>query len=274
MDQELVDALKTLKAFASKGSGSGGAISAVLHASGVPDVGKKASTAGELAGIANRIGNYQMVTGGSQMDRLGTNATHFFGANTAIVADLESMVEGSIKGIGKSVWNYFSGKAQSDDSWWDSGGDLKQVYGNKTMMVYGQNFNVHRGMSYVVHQPTFLGGHQIDVQEKRHYLATEFTIQVSVQTIAILILLLDIAMIIAIKVLMEMPPKHDEEKERKEELEPWAKTIDTMVSFSSIVESVLLGKEAELEKMHAMICLLYTSPSPRDLSTSRMPSSA
>ena len=26
--------------------------------------------------------------------------------------------------------------------------------------------------------------------------------------------------------------------------------------------------------MHALACLLYTSPSPRDLSTSRMPSSA
>ena len=29
-----------------------------------------------------------------------------------------------------------------------------------------------------------------------------------------------------------------------------------------------------LAKDHAYICLLYTSPSPRDLSTSRMPSSA
>ena len=28
------------------------------------------------------------------------------------------------------------------------------------------------------------------------------------------------------------------------------------------------------QKKHATICLLYTSPSPRDLSTSRMPSSA
>ena len=28
------------------------------------------------------------------------------------------------------------------------------------------------------------------------------------------------------------------------------------------------------EKDHTYICLLYTSPSPRDLSTSRMPSSA
>ena len=33
---------------------------------------------------------------------------------------------------------------------------------------------------------------------------------------------------------------------------------------------VSLGKKGELDKA----CLLYTSPSPRDLSTSRMPSSA
>ena len=32
--------------------------------------------------------------------------------------------------------------------------------------------------------------------------------------------------------------------------------------------------DAELEALHARDCLLYTSPSPRDLSTSRMPSSA
>ena len=32
------------------------------------------------------------------------------------------------------------------------------------------------------------------------------------------------------------------------------------------------GKEGEVLKLE--ICLLYTSPSPRDLSTSRMPSSA
>ena len=30
----------------------------------------------------------------------------------------------------------------------------------------------------------------------------------------------------------------------------------------------------QLDKTEATICLLYTSPSPRDLSTSRMPSSA
>ena len=33
------------------------------------------------------------------------------------------------------------------------------------------------------------------------------------------------------------------------------------------------GREGEVEKLY-LDCLLYTSPSPRDLSTSRMPSSA
>ena len=38
----------------------------------------------------------------------------------------------------------------------------------------------------------------------------------------------------------------------------------------SVLESDLINLKTEYEK----ICLLYTSPSPRDLSTSRMPSSA
>ena len=32
--------------------------------------------------------------------------------------------------------------------------------------------------------------------------------------------------------------------------------------------------QLDIPREHALICLLYTSPSPRDLSTSRMPSSA
>ena len=35
-----------------------------------------------------------------------------------------------------------------------------------------------------------------------------------------------------------------------------------------------LSKILEFVKSHSKVCLLYTSPSPRDLSTSRMPSSA
>ena len=33
-------------------------------------------------------------------------------------------------------------------------------------------------------------------------------------------------------------------------------------------------KQADVSDHDSMVCLLYTSPSPRDLSTSRMPSSA
>ena len=41
-----------------------------------------------------------------------------------------------------------------------------------------------------------------------------------------------------------------------------------------VVHSVPDGIRTTLEKGKSGICLLYTSPSPRDLSTSRMPSSA
>ena len=40
-----------------------------------------------------------------------------------------------------------------------------------------------------------------------------------------------------------------------------------------LIESVEDAKNYE-KKLYKNICLLYTSPSPRDLSTSRMPSSA
>ena len=44
----------------------------------------------------------------------------------------------------------------------------------------------------------------------------------------------------------------------------------------SLVEHVVEKDEDQgyIEKMESMICLLYTSPSPRDVEESRMPSSA
>ena len=54
-------------------------------------------------------------------------------------------------------------------------------------------------------------------------------------------------------------------------------TERTAIPFASNVKTTFLGQDVGV--MHACghdthICLLYTSPSPRDLSTSRMPSSA
>ena len=50
----------------------------------------------------------------------------------------------------------------------------------------------------------------------------------------------------------------------------WAQTYSAMLVNSgwATVEELASGKSA------TKVCLLYTSPSPRDLSTSRMPSSA
>ena len=45
------------------------------------------------------------------------------------------------------------------------------------------------------------------------------------------------------------------------------------VGLAGVREGGLGGAASDL-RIQAYICLLYTSPSPRDLSTSRMPSSA
>ena len=49
----------------------------------------------------------------------------------------------------------------------------------------------------------------------------------------------------------------------------------TTISKSTVSQSVLNMENLNApEAIEAIFCLLYTSPSPRDLSTSRMPSSA
>ena len=56
--------------------------------------------------------------------------------------------------------------------------------------------------------------------------------------------------------------------------------VGASVEQADIVAAEIADAEAEgirnvgLGYMHLYLCLLYTSPSPRDLSTSRMPSSA
>ena len=60
-----------------------------------------------------------------------------------------------------------------------------------------------------------------------------------------------------------------------------AKIVQTLTRASSeyeedVAQSLVRDLDAVLEKLNSTFqdCLLYTSPSPRDLSTSRMPSSA
>ena len=47
-----------------------------------------------------------------------------------------------------------------------------------------------------------------------------------------------------------------------------------LVVLLSAVKTVPQGMNYTIERFGRYTCLLYTSPSPRDLSTSRMPSSA
>ena len=48
--------------------------------------------------------------------------------------------------------------------------------------------------------------------------------------------------------------------------------VDTVTV--DIIENALSNAREEMDAVLFRTCLLYTSPSPRDLSTSRMPSSA
>ena len=62
---------------------------------------------------------------------------------------------------------------------------------------------------------------------------------------------------------------HDPEKERL----GWAQYYRMGAVYSETSTTGIAGY-ARLKRTTAYTCLLYTSPSPRDLSTSRMPSSA
>ena len=57
---------------------------------------------------------------------------------------------------------------------------------------------------------------------------------------------------------------------KKEDLKDWAKELFKKNSFNMVDVS----SKKETFRRALATCLLYTSPSPRDLSISRMPSSA
>jgi len=202
LDPELVAALDSLT---QKGSGSGGMITGILNGTGaMPNRGDRAAKDAELAGVENLPGKFEMITGSTQLDRLGTNTDHVFGRDAEVIADLEALVEsfllcllGGLPGVPSAI---------SDATLWQRGGHLKQIYGNKCDMVYGHEMKVRRGHEYSVTQNHFFGAPQI----KGHDVAIGTGVNIAVRAIAIFILLFDIAMAIAIKCVMENPPSQKE----------------------------------------------------------------
>ena len=63
-----------------------------------------------------------------------------------------------------------------------------------------------------------------------------------------------------------LPDEMEAEKNRK--------IIVAQADEINILKNNIKELQEQLNTAHRRICLLYTSPSPRDLSTSRMPSSA
>ena len=50
--------------------------------------------------------------------------------------------------------------------------------------------------------------------------------------------------------------------------------MEKLLKLQKVLEKAVVLVSARMPEAQRLICLLYTSPSPRDLSTSRMPSSA
>ena len=68
-----------------------------------------------------------------------------------------------------------------------------------------------------------------------------------------------------------MPRKRRSPEQARREIMEAAKTV-LITQGPDALKISNIAKQAGIS--HPLICLLYTSPSPRDLSTSRMPSSA
>ena len=72
------------------------------------------------------------------------------------------------------------------------------------------------------------------------------------------------------KILLNAMADHSEWSKQKSPIH----YSDTFIAARALSSAVEVMPEADLVTTLRDICLLYTSPSPRDLSTSRMPSSA
>ena len=55
---------------------------------------------------------------------------------------------------------------------------------------------------------------------------------------------------------------------------PLSALLNVQIDTTASLEIILKGRQGSRSDIRVLACLLYTSPSPRDLSTSRMPSSA
>ena len=80
-------------------------------------------------------------------------------------------------------------------------------------------------------------------------------------------------------ILLELKAAKEENEQRKNENRALKQKELSLMQQQKLMEEreedLLLNMEKQLiEKSKVIDCLLYTSPSPRDLSTSRMPSSA
>ncbi len=246
IEPQVVEAIQRLE---SLGSGAGGLIAGIMMGSGVlPTRGSRAAKAAEVADVGNLQGGLE-VTSGNKLDiNLGAEKIHCFANMTEVVADMEGLVESLLM----SALGALAG-SKADVLKWKMGGYLCQVYGNKKEITYGHLVDIHRGSeTKVTAEHFFSTPDPKDVAETYGMILAQTT-SVFVRVTAILVLLFNLAMAIAIKVLMEKPTSGDEEEgeDRERQLQPWKNRINTLGKWNSTCESILLMIQGIFEQLYA-----------------------
>lgn len=185
------------------GSGSGGFISEVMELNKFKFRGESAGEDADQAGVGNSAGSLKMISGDSVTTKLGASFEHCFNPNMKMTADIEEMVRDFIAQL--MLGSPGVGREALFATVWGAGGFLNQVYGNQQVITYGRSLAVKRGEQTSVTQPHFFASPSVGCHS--YGVAISQGVATAIRCLAILILLLDIAMAIAIKWKMETPPK-------------------------------------------------------------------
>ncbi|MFK7768205.1 MAG: type VI secretion system Vgr family protein [Mariniblastus sp.] len=198
--------LKTiLSAFGPKGSGSGGMITEILEGAGVHGTGHGASETAEKLKASNTAGQLSMVSGDSIITRLGAKFEHCFNANVKVSADIEEMVR-------DFVVSFIGGAPASKEMCmagaWGAGGFFSQVYGNRQTVSYGHDVKVRRGHELLCLEDHFFAAPcTTNPSVTPALLGIRTTTHVAILALAMVIILMDIAVAIATKAILECAPR-------------------------------------------------------------------
>lgn len=204
--EELADLLRILDK--AGGSGSGGLITEILEFSKTNIVGSDADKAATTAGVNNKTGSYNMVSGNVINTTMGARFDHCFNPRITTTADIEGLIVEALAmapgaGMGVEMLSALT---------FGAGGFFALNYGINQVINYGPQIRVQRGEATMVNLDHFWTS-IADVKKKVHSplgVPILVAVHIAVLAMAIVALLFDIAIAIAMKWRMESPYKKSE----------------------------------------------------------------